>query len=50
MIKKYLIKSCEKLLFSSKTITYPMKKEPIILIMRVFINRLLEENKFLENR
>ena len=50
IIKKYLRKSCEKLLFSSKTIKEPIKKEPIILIIRVLINKLFAEKKFLDNR
>ena len=50
IIKKYFIKSCDKLLFSSKTIKYPIKKEPIMLTIRVLINKLLGESKFLEIR
>ena len=39
IIKKYFIKSWDKLLFPINIIMYPIKKDPIMLIIRVLINK-----------
>ena len=39
IIKKYFIKSWDKLLFPSNIIMYPIRKEPTILTKRVLKNK-----------
>ena len=39
IIKKYFINSCEMFLVPINIIMYPIKKEPIMLTIRVLINK-----------
>ena len=47
IIKKYFIKSWDKLLFPINIMMYQIKKDPIMLIIRVLINKKFGNKKFL---